>query len=240
MNKITVVIPAYNSEKTLGDVYNKIPKDLVDEIIVVDDGSKDKTVEVARELGLKPIIHKKNLGYGANQKTLYTNVLKHGAKYIIMLHPDGQYDPKDLPKFIDALREGKGDLILGSRFLSSGINQTPGYKSISLKLIAVLFNLILGLHLSEVNTGYRGYTAKLLKTIPFLKNGNGYIFDPQLIIQSVYFGFKIAEVPVSKKYNKEAISPNFSKSVQHGFENMQLLIQYILHRLRLKKANFLS
>lgn len=240
MNKITVVIPAYNSEKTLGDVYKKIPKDLVDEIIVVDDGSKDKTVEVARELGLKPIFHKKNLGYGANQKTLYTHALKTGAKYIIMLHPDGQYDPKDLPKFIDALRDGKGDLILGSRFLSSGINQTPGYKSISLKLIALLFNLVLGLSLSEVNTGYRGYTARLLKTIPFLKNGNGYIFDPQLIIQSVYFGFKIAEVPVSKKYNKEAISPNFSKSMQHGLENIQLLIEYILHRLRLKKANFLS
>lgn len=240
MNKITVVIPAYNSEKTLGDVYKKIPKDLVDEVIIVDDGSKDHTVAEIKRLGLKPIIHKKNLGYGANQKTLYTHALKTGAKYIIMLHPDGQYDPKDLPKFIDALRDGKGDLILGSRFLSSGINQTPGYKSISLKLIALLFNLVLGLSLSEVNTGYRGYTARLLKTIPFLKNGNGYIFDPQLIIQSVYFGFKIAEVPVSKKYNKEAISPNFSKSMQHGLENIQLLIEYILHRLRLKKANFLS
>lgn len=240
MNKITVVIPAYNSEKTLGDVYKKIPKDLVDEVIIVDDGSKDHTVAEIKRLGLKPIIHKKNLGYGANQKTLYTHALKTRAKYIIMLHPDGQYDPKDLPKFIDALRDGKGDLILGSRFLSSGINQTPGYKSISLKLIALLFNLVLGLSLSEVNTGYRGYTVRLLKTIPFLKNGNGYIFDPQLIIQSVYFGFKIAEVPVSKKYNKEAISPNFSKSMQHGLENIQLLIEYILHRLRLKKANFLS
>lgn len=240
MNKITVVIPAYNSEKTLRDVYNKIPKDLVDEVIIVDDGSKDHTVAEIKRLGLKPIVHKKNLGYGANQKTLYTEALKRGTDYIIMLHPDGQYDPKDLPKFIDALREGKGDLILGSRFLSKGINETPGYKSISLKLIALLFNLILGLKLSEVNTGYRGYSAKLLKTIPFLKNGNGYIFDPQLIIQSVYFGFKIAEVPVSKKYNKEAISPNFSKSVQHGLENIQLLIKYILHRLRMKKANFLS
>lgn len=238
--KVLVVIPAYNSEKTLKGVYNKIPKRYVDEVIVVDDGSKDYTVEVIKNLGLKPIVHKKNMGYGANQKTLYAQALKRGAKYIIMLHPDGQYDPKDLPKFIDALRGGKGDLILGSRFLSKGINETPGYKSISLKLIALLFNLVLGLRLSEVNTGYRGYTVRLLKTIPFLKNGNGYIFDPQLIIQSVYFGFKIAEVPVSKRYNKEAISPNFSKSMQHGFENLQLLFEYILHRLGLKKADFLT
>lgn len=240
MTKTAVVIPAYNSENTLGWVFRNIPKKGIDEIIIVDDGSKDNTTLVIKKLGIKPIIHKKNLGYGANQKTLYTNALKTNAEFIIMLHPDGQYDPQDLPKFIEALRNGKGDLVLGSRFLSSGINQTPGYKSISLKLIALLFNFVLGLHLSEVNTGYRGYTAKLLKTIPFLKNGNGYIFDPQLIIQSVYFGFKIAEVPVSKKYNKEAISPNFSKSVIHGLENIQLLIEYILHRLRLKKANFLS
>lgn len=239
-SKVIVVIPAYNSERTIKDVYEKIHKDLVGGIIIVDDGSKDGTVEEIKKLGLTPIVHKKNLGYGANQKTLYKEALKSGAKYIIMLHPDGQYDPKDLPKFIDALREGKGDLILGSRFLSSGINQTPGYKSIFLKLIAVLFNLILGLHLSEVNTGYRGYTAKLLQAVPFLKNGNGYIFDPQLIIQSVYFGFKIAEVPVSKRYNKEAISPNFSKSLYHGLENIQLLIEYILHRLGIKKADFLT
>lgn len=237
--EIAVVIPAYNSEKTIGDVYRNIPKRLIDKIIIVDDGSKDSTIEVVRKLGLNIIPHKKNLGYGANQKTLYTQALKSGAKYIVMLHPDGQYDPQDLPKFIDALKNGKGDLILGSRFLTDGINETPGYKSISLKLIAILFNLVLGLNLSEVNTGYRGYTAKLLRAIPFMKNGNGYIFDPQLIIQSVYFGFKIAEVPVSKKYNKEAISPNLSKSIQHGLENIQLLIEYILHRLRLKKANFL-
>lgn len=238
-SEVVIVIPAYNSEKTLELVYKNIPHKLVDKVIIVDDGSKDNTAEVIKKLGIKPIVHKKNLGYGANQKTLYSRALKLGAKYIIMLHPDGQYDPKDLPKFINALKTGKGDLILGSRFLSSK-NETPEYKSIALKIIAILFNIVLGLHLSEVNTGYRGYTADLLRKIPLTKNGNGYIFDPQLIIQSVYFGFKIAEVPVSKKYNKDAISPNFSKSVQHGLENIQLLIEYILHGLRLKKANFLS
>lgn len=238
--KVLVTIPAYNSEKTLKLVYKNIPAKLVDDIIIVDDGSKDKTVEVIRELGIRPIIHRKNLGYGANQKTLYNEALKRGAKYIIMLHPDGQYDPKDLPEFINALKMGKGDLILGSRFLSGKNNETPGYKSIFLKIFAALFNLFLGLHLSEVNTGYRGYTSELLKKIPFFKNGNGYIFDPQLIIQSVYFGFKIGEVPVSKNYNKDAISPNFSKSLQHGLENIQLLLEYMLHKTGVKKADFLT
>lgn len=239
-NEVIIVIPAYNSQNTLSWVYKNIPKKYANEVIIVDDGSKDNTVAVIKALGVKPIIHKKNLGYGANQKSLYTQALKSGAKYIIMLHPDGQYDPKDLHKFVEALIKGKGDVILGSRFLSKGINETPGYKSISLKLIAMLFNFVLNLHLSEVNTGYRGYAAKLLQTVPFLKNGNGYIFDPQMIIQSVYFGFKIAEVPVSKRYNKEAISPNFSKSIQHGIENVQLLVEYILHKLKIRKADFLT
>ncbi len=238
--EVVIVIPAYNSEKTIQEVYRNIHRDLANQVIIADDGSKDNTVAEIKRLGLEPIIHKRNLGYGANQKTLYTQALKSGAKYIIMLHPDGQYDPKDLPKFIDALKKSKGALILGSRFLSNGQKNTPRYKSISLKLIAVLFNIVLGLSLSEVNTGYRGYTRELLETVPFTKNGNGYIFDPQLLIQAVYFGFKIAEVPVSKKYNKEAISPNFSKSVHHGLENLQLLIEYILQKLNIRKTIFLT
>lgn len=237
--KVIIVIPAYNSEKSLEKVYKAIPKKIADEVIIADDRSKDNTIAVIKSLGIKPIIHKQNLGYGGNQKTLYTKALARGAKYVIMLHPDGQYSPKELPKFISTLKKGSADLVLGSRFLTKGINETPGYKTISIKLITLLFNLILGTNISEVNTGYRGYTAKLLKTVPFLKNGNGYIFDPQLIIQTVYFGFKIADVPVSKRYNKEAISPNFSKSLRHGWENIQLLIEYILHRLNIKKANFL-
>lgn len=239
-NKVVVVIPAYNSEKTIKSVYQKIPFKLIDDIVVADDGSKDRTIKVLQSLNLKPLIHKRNLGYGANQKTLYTRALKLGAKYIIMLHPDGQYDPGDLPKFIDALNMGKGELILGSRFKGAGRNETPFYKVVSIKVITYLFNLVLGINISEANTGYRGYTLQLLKTLPFQKNGNGYIFDPQLIIQAAYFGFKIADVPVSKVYNKEAISPNLSKSLYHGWENIQLLLQYINHRLGIKKAAFLT
>lgn len=237
--EVIIVIPAYNSEKTLEKVYGKIPKTYRDKVIIVDDGSKDNTVEVIKSLGIKPIVHEKNLGYGANQKTLYTHALSSGAKYIVMLHPDDQYSGREIPKFVKALKKGQADLVLGSRF-SSGLNQTPAYKSFSLRIIAMLFNLVLGTNLIEVNSGYRGYTVRLLKTIPFKKNGNGYIFDPQLIIQSVYFGFKIAEVSVSKRYNKDAISPNFSKSIYHGWENIQLLIEYMLHRLNIRKAIFLT
>lgn len=239
-SEVSIVIPAYNSEKTLKNVYQKIPKMYRDQVIIVDDGSKDNTVRVIRELGLKPITHKKNSGYGANQKTLYTEALKKGADYIIMLHPDDQYDGREITKFITALKQGRGDLILGSRFLTTGINQTPTYKLLPLRVIALLFNLLLGTNLIEVNSGYRGYTAKLLKSIPFMKNGNGYLFDPQLIIQTIYFGFKIAEVPVTKRYSKEAISPNFLGSIKHGIENINLLIEYILHRLNIKRADFLT
>lgn len=238
--EVIIVIPAYNSENTLEKVFKAIPKNYADNVTIVDDGSKDNTVGVIKSLGIKPIIHEKNLGYGANQKTLYTHALSSGAKYIVMLHPDDQYDGREIPKFIRTLKQDRGDLVLGSRFLSSGLNQTPIYKSLSIRIIAMLFNLVLGTNLIEVNSGYRGYTAKLLGTIPFMKNGNGYLFDPQLIIQTVYFGFKIAEVPVTKRYSKEAISPNFIGSIKHGTENIKLLIEYVLHRLNIRKANFLT
>lgn len=238
--KTIVIMPAYNAERTLAFVYQQIPKKLVDEVILVDDRSKDKTISVAKKLGIKTIVHPKNLGYGGNQKTCYNAALKSGADFVIMLHPDGQYNPKDLRLFINALKSGEGDLVLGSRFLNEGDKETPFYKAISIKIITLLFNLILGINITEANTGYRGYTRKLLQGIPFQKNGNGYIFDPQLIIQTVYFGFKITEVPVSKQYNVEASSPNFKKSVEHGVENLSLLIQFLFQKTGIQKINFLT
>lgn len=238
-NKVIVVFPAYNAERTLEKIYEEIPKKAVNNIILVDDGSKDRTVEIAKRIGIKTIVHKKNLGYGANQKTCYENALKMGADYVIMLHPDGQYAPRDLPKFIGKLKQNRYGLILGSRFLSGGDKSTPVYKSISIRIITLLFNLVLGTKLSEANTGYRGFSRKLLKTIPYHKNGSGYIFDPQAIIQARYFGFKIGEVPVTKDYNEGASSPNFKKSLEHGLENISLLVQYILHKLGVRKVNFL-
>lgn len=237
--KVIIVLPAYNAERTLEKTYREIPKKSGIKVILVDDGSKDNTVSLSRKLGIKTLVHKKNMGYGANQKTCYKTALKDGADYVIMLHPDGQYDPKDLPLFIKSLKERKGDIVLGSRFLSTGENQTPLYKSFSIRIITFVFNLVLGTKISEANTGYRGYNREVLEKIPFYKNGDGYIFDPQFLIQAVYLGFKIYDVPVSKKYNPEGISPNFTKSVEHGLENMSLLFQYILHKLKIKKADFL-
>lgn len=237
--KIVIAMPAYNAERTLEKLYKEIPDRKNFTLLLVDDRSKDNTVKVAKKLKIKTIVHKKNTGYGGNQKTLYTNALKMGADYVIMLHPDGQYDPKDLPKFVKVLKSGKADLVMGSRFMGKKGDETPFYKSISIRIITLLFNLVLGIHITEANTGYRGYTRKALETIPFMKNGNGYIFDPQAIIQVVNAGLKIKDVPVVKKYNEEAVSPNFKKSVIHGIENIKLLKDYILHKLNLRKIDFL-
>ena len=184
------------------------------------------------------IIHKKNMGYGANQKTCYTHALKLGADFVIMLHPDGQYDPKDINKFVVKLKQGY-DLVLGSRFLAGGDRKTPLYKSFSIRMITLLFNLVLGSRLTEANTGYRGFSRQLLETVPWQKNGNSYIFDPQMIIQTHHFGFQIAEVPIVKDYHSAMSSPGFIKSIHHGLENLQLLVEYLLHQLRLKSADFL-
>lgn len=237
--KVVIVLPAYNAERTLEVVYKKIPKEIVNGILLVDDGSKDKTVKLSKRLGIKTIVHRKNMGYGANQKTCYKNARAMGADFVIMLHPDGQYDPREITKFVKVLKSEKADVVLGSRFLG-GRHETPFYRALFLRLLAFAFSVVLSTRFTEANSGYRGYTRKLLETIPFEKNGDGYIFDPQALIQSVYFGFKITEVPVSKVYNPEAISPNLRKSVEHGLENLKLLFEFLLHKWGVKKADFLT
>lgn len=240
MPKTAIVLPAYNAETTLERIYREIPKKLADIILLVDDGSKDGTVKLSRKLKIKTIVHSKNKGYGENQKTCYDYVLKHSADYVIMLHPDGQYDPKDLSKFVKKLKTNRYGLILGSRFLEGGDKSTPFYKSFSIRVITLLFNLVLGTKLSEANTGYRGFAKECLKAIPYHKNGSGYLFDPQAIIQAKYFGFKIADVPVTKNYHETASSPNFQKSLEHGLENITLLGKYLLHKFNIQKADFLT
>jgi glycosyltransferase involved in cell wall biosynthesis len=235
--KVIVVMPAYNAAKTLEATYNDIPKDEVDEIILVDDASHDETVKKAKELGLKVFVHPKNRGYGGNQKTCYTEALREGADIIVMLHPDYQYDPKLIPEIIKPIKEGKADLVLGSRLLSKTAlsGGMPLYKFISNRFLTFVENLVLNQHLSEFHTGFRAYSRRLLTTIPFMNNSENFVFDTEVIVQTVFFGFKIAEIPCPTRYLKDSSSINFINSVIYGTQTLHTLIKYILCKLNIKK-----
>jgi glycosyltransferase involved in cell wall biosynthesis len=230
-------MPAYNAAETLVDTYRSIPVEHVDQVILVDDGSIDDTAVIAEELGLELIVHPHNAGYGANQKTCYMEALRQGAEIVIMLHPDGQYDPNIIPQMIEAIREGKGDFIMGSRFLppkSALEGGMPRYKYISNRFLTGVENLVMGTNLSECHTGYRAYSRELLLTVPFLRNSNNFVFDTEMIFQAEHFGFRFAEVPVSTRYFNEASSISFWASVQYGLSTLAVGMRYLLHRSGLR------
>ncbi len=231
--KVIVVMPAYNAARTLCKTYEEIPRQWVDEVILVDDASADRTVKVARALGLKVFVHPENRGYGANQKTCYTLALQQGADIVIMLHPDYQYDPKLIPQMIMPIIEGKADLVLGSRLLDGKALEggMPLYKYISNRFLTFCENIVLGQRLSEMHTGYRAYTRRLLETIPFNNNSDDFVFDSQVIVQSVAFAFRIAEIGVPAVYNEEVSSIRFWPSMRYGISTLGVLIRYLLHRL---------
>jgi len=235
--KVIVVMPAYNAAETLVDTYRSIPAEHVDQVILVDDGSIDNTAGIAEELGLQLIIHPHNAGYGANQKTCYMEALRQGAEIVIMLHPDGQYDPNIIPLMISAIREGKGDFIMGSRFLppkSALQGGMPRYKYVSNRFLTATENLVMGTDLSECHTGYRAYSRQLLLTVPFLRNSNNFVFDTEMIFQAQHFGFRFAEVPVSTRYFNEASSISFWASIQYGLGTLGVATRYLLHRSGLR------
>ena len=231
-------MPAYNAAKTVQVTYDDIPKEYVDEIILVDDASHDETVKKARELGLKVFVHPENRGYGGNQKTCYTEALKEGADIVVMLHPDYQYDPKLIPEIIKPIIEGKADLVLASRLLSGTAisGGMPFYKFISNRFLTISENIFLGQKLSEFHTGYRAYSKKLLTTIPFMNNSENFVFDTEVIIQTVYFGFKISEIPCPTRYMKDASSINFKNSLVYGLQTLLSLLKYSLAKLNVKKS----
>lgn len=232
--EVIVVMPAYNAAQTLVDTYKRIPADCVDRVILVDDGSIDETVQVAQSLDLELIVHPHNAGYGANQKTCYMEALRQGAEVVIMLHPDGQYDPDIIPQMITAIRRGEGDFVLGSRFippqgaLAGGM---PRYKYIANRFLTAAENFVMGTQLSECHTGYRAYSRRLLETVPFLRNSNNFVFDTEMIFQANHFGFRFAEVPVSTKYFNEASSISFWASMEYGLSTLWVATRYLLHRL---------
>ncbi len=237
--KIIAVMPAYNAEKTLEKTFNDIPKDIVTEIILVDDASKDKTVELSKKLGIKTIIHEKNCGYGANQKTCYRVALESGADIVIMIHPDYQYDAKLIPHLVAFIQKNICDVMMGNRIrtrkeaLNGGM---PLYKYIANRALTILENLLLGQNLGEFHSGYRAYSRKMLETIPLETNSDDFVFDQQFLIQSTYFNFRVGDIPVPAKYFKEASSINFIRSTVYGLSTLWLLSQYIIAKLGIYKC----
>ena len=232
MGKVTVVMPAYNAASTLLRTYEQIPKDVVDEILLVDDASNDETVREAANLGIPTLVHPENRGYGANQKTCYTEALRRGADIVVMLHPDYQYDPTLIPEMIRPIREGEADLVLGSRLLGVDGRQygMPAYKYFANRFLTSVENRSMGTRLSELHTGYRAYSRKLLTSIPYLRNSDDFVFDSQVLFQTVAFGFRIAEISVPCRYMPEASSINFLRSVRYGLSTLGVAWHYTLHK----------
>jgi glycosyltransferase involved in cell wall biosynthesis len=231
---VVVVLPAYNAARTLVRTYRDIPKDVVDDVILVDDASQDDTVEIARLLNLKVIVHGKNLGYGGNQKTCYRAALEGGADIVVMVHPDHQYDPTLIPQMIAPIQQGEADCVLGSRMLQKGSASAGGmpiYKQIGNRVLTWIENTILGQNLSEYHTGYRAYSRRLLTSIPFTENSNNFVFDTEIIIQLLVAGFHIKEIPIPTRYFSHASSVDFFRSVQYGFGILKRLVLYLVWKV---------
>lgn len=230
--RVIVVMPAYNAGRTLHMTYMELPHEHVDTVILVDDGSKDDTVAIARSLNLKLFVHDRNYGYGANQKTCYAEALRAGADIVVMVHPDYQYDPRLLPDILAPLQRGEADVVLGSRLksgsaLSGGM---PWWKYVSNRFLTGVENYVLGLKLFEFHTGYRAYTRQVLESIHFQSNSDGFIFDQEAIVQIVEGGFRMEEVAVPTRYFPEASSPGFLVSARYGLGILWLMCRYLAHR----------
>lgn len=240
--RIIAVLPAYNAEKTLKQTLDDIPKDWVDDIILVDDASSDRTVELSRSFGLKTFVHKKNLGYGGNQKTCYKEALNAGADIAVMVHPDHQYDPSSIPQAVLPIILGEADAVFGSRMmiprqaLRGGM---PIWKYVANIFLTRFSNLILRAELTEYHSGFRAYSKKVLETLPLEKNSDDFVFDTEIIVQLIHNGFRIKEIPIPTKYFKDASSINFRRSIIYGLSILLTLMKYRLHIRRIKKFSFL-
>lgn len=237
--KIIAVMPAYNASKTLEDTYRDIPKGVVDEVIVVDDGSQDNTVKIAQKLGLTVIAHPENKGYGGNQKTCYEVALKHGADIVIMIHPDYQYDSSLTDELVRPIRNGRFDIMFGSRIrtraevLNGGM---PYIKYILNRIVSLIENVILGVNFTEHFSGFRAYSKKVLETLPIGKFSDDFVFDQQFMISAIASGFKIAEYPVPVRYFSKASSIQFVDGIKFLLETFKALLLFILYKAKLYKS----
>jgi len=236
--KIVVVMPAYNAQKTVLATYNDLPKDLIFEVILVDDASKDETIKKANQLGISVYEHKENKGYGGNQKTCYDEALKRNPDVVVMVHPDYQYDAGLVGVLCEPIVNGRADIMLGSRIqtrqqvLAGGM---PIWKYFANRFLTLFENLAMGLNLSEYHTGFRAYRTKVLKTVPYDKFSDDFVFDQQILISALSHGFNISEIPVPCKYFKEASSINFIRSTKYGLLTLWTVFLYLLNQTKIIK-----
>lgn len=241
--KVVVVLPAYNAEKTLEKTFKEIPSDVVDEVVLVDDASSDKTVELAHSLGIHHVIkHQKNKGYGGNQKTCYNKALSLNADIVIMLHPDYQYTPQLIHSMVYLIANEVYPVVLGSRILGRGAIRggMPPYKYIANRFLTLFQNYVIGQKLSEYHTGYRAFSSKVLRAINYEANSDDFVFDNQMLAQIFMEGFEIAEITCPTKYFKEASSINFRRSVKYGFGVLSVSLAYRLHKWGLFKNDIFA
>lgn len=232
-------MPAYNAARTLSTTLKAIPEDTVDEVLLVDDRSSDETMEIARGLPIRTIALPHNVGYGGNQKTCYLEALRLDADVVVMLHPDGQYDPVLLPDLIAPIVAGEADFVLGSRMLTEGGARTGGmplYRYVSNKALTTIENAALGGTFSELHTGYRAFSRRFLETIPFLRNSNDFVFDTQVIAQAVAFRQRIVEVPIHTRYHPDASSTSMRANIVYGLGTLGTMLRWRLHRANLVRS----
>ena len=238
--KIVVVMPAYNAQETVEATYHDLPRDLISEVILVDDASADKTIEKAKKLGITVYRHQKNKGYGGNQKTCYRQALKRNPDIIVMVHPDYQYDAKLVGVLCEPIVNKRADIMLGSRIqtrrqvLAGGM---PPYKYFANRFLTLFENLAMGLNLSEYHTGFRAYNANVLKAVPYHNFSNDFVFDQQILISALSYGFNISEIPVPCKYFPEASSINLARSTKYGLLTLWTVFLYLVHEIGLIKVS---
>jgi glycosyltransferase involved in cell wall biosynthesis len=233
--KVVVVMPARNAARTLARTVEGIPTEWVDEVIIVDDKSTDETLAIARRLSQEVhlVWHPHNVGYGGNQKTCYLEALQRGADVVVMLHPDGQYEPSLIPSMIEPILAGRADLVLGSRFLTPGAalaGGMPRWKYAANRLLTAVENRILGTDYAELHTGYRAYSRDLLLSVPWLRNSLDFAFDSELLFQAVYFGHRSEEIPCRTIYDEDDSNVSFSQGVVYGTKTLWAAFRLVLHR----------
>ncbi|MFL5342667.1 MAG: glycosyltransferase family 2 protein [Gemmataceae bacterium] len=236
-HKIIAVLPAYNAERTLAATLADVPVGSVDEVLLVDDGSKDNTVQVARDMGLTVVQHPENRGYGGNQKTCYRYALEHGADIVVMIHPDYQYDSRVIPHAIGIIELGICDVVVGNRIRSrqeAFHGRMPAYKYFANRALTLFENFTLGQNLGDFHSGFRVYRREVLEKIPFQRNSDDFVFDTQFLVQAVNFGFRLGDIPVPVRYFDEASSINFKRSLKYGLTTVTTVGRWWLHRLGLR------